>query len=66
MNELVRRLASEAGLEYEQSQEDAVKKLCQLVAKHCINQCGSKGVCVGAGLTKTKIFTSLDIQPNKD
>ena len=61
MNALIERMASEAGLKYSPEQAEAVERLVRISAAYCINQCGGRGVCVGAALVKNKILTAFDM-----
>lgn len=61
MTPLIERMASEAGLKYSPEQAEAVERLVRISAAYCIDQCGGRGVCVGAASVKSKILTALDM-----
>jgi hypothetical protein len=61
MNPLIERMASEAGLKYSPEQAEAVERLVRISAAFCIDQCGGRGVCVGATMVKNKILTAFDM-----
>ena len=58
MNKRIEHLATQAGLKLDELPDEVylpLEQFAQLVAQDCIDQCGGKGTCIGAGMVKKKI-----------
>jgi hypothetical protein len=61
MNDHIRQLAIRAGMLPDQHQADRLAAFARLVVQDCIDQCGGRTVCVGAGLTQSRLRNLYDI-----